>query len=395
MKETIFKFFALFTLLFVAISCQNEELDSHQYQSELDNSAFLILNVRSSENLNSLQDNEKMKSLRVILLGSTGRVENNEYFDFEAYKSEETLTLSTTKGKKTIFLIANEESVSSFSFDSGEYNGLLESKEQTFSSFLAGLSDKDLNCNEILNSIIVTPDYTKGILQSSSYEVDLKGGETKEMTLYVVKAAIKVTFTFKNSRDEEVKLNQVRISSLAKDLYLMGHVGSKDFTKEGQYWVDWLALTSADSQNYPEYDDNFDFHNQTGLITDYLIPETNHSMISFIEDNNPWIVPQQTTIENQNPEPGELPKGPYYFAESKNILNEETGVQQYYLSLNIQDGENNFTISRLLPNASALFRNSHVDIVVNMSKGATDIYVEIKSWAQLDEVYGTVDEENI
>lgn len=387
----------LFVLLFPAIlaiisaGCINDMDKDSELGKENDGKALLILKVRSGEDFPSLSENEKMHSLRVILLDDKGQPEQNEFYRFETSKVEEEISLMTIAGKKKVFLIANEMGVDSY------YSELIDTGGKDFSEFLASVSSFGENCEDILNSLVIYPNFKDNIIpQTSCYEAELKTGDTQELTMHVVKAGIKVTFTFLNSRNEEVQLNQVRLSSFADRMYLMGHVGEKDYKKDGLYWVDWLCNVSKESQTHPDYDDNLDFNGKKGWITDYQLPEdTQHSMISFIEtEEDPWKVDPQKTIENKDPELGELLKGPYYFSESSNILTSGTTQQQYYLSLNIQDKENNFTISRQLPNAKALFRNSHLDIEVNMAKGATDIYVEIKAWTQSEEVYGTVDEED-
>ena len=388
--------------------CAGEESPDHETLSDEEGKACLIVRVRAAESYVSLSDNEKMHSLRVILLDEKGKVEQNEFLEFDKPEVEEEIALMTVAGNKIVFLIANEAAVSSYFSETNELDEAL-----TFTAFLNGLSGYEGNCGDLLNSICFDPRFPRNpgdeclIPQTSCYSVKLKAGETQQKTMYVVKTAVKVNFTFNNYRNDPVGIKHVRISSFADITYLLGQVGSEDFTKDGEFWVDWLQETSFDSQSHPELEDNEDFNSSRGWILDYAVPQdVSHKMIDFIE-GEPWSVDPQQTIDNQQPQPGVLTKGPFYFPESKNLSSSGDG-QQYYLSLTIIDSsvssentgnpgvsaEKTFTISRAIPNAKGLFRNSHLDIEVNMSEGATDIYVEIKSWNQDSEVFGILEQEN-
>lgn len=349
--------------------------------------AVLTINVWSVDGEMPQSDLEKIYSLRLIILNDKGNMELSEYREFSEGKDKEEISVMAFPGKKKVFILANENSISEV------YSESFETKPSSnLEEFFSALSSQE-DCEGILNSLAFTPDYAYPLPLSSVYDIELTGGETTRATMYVVKNAVKVTFNFLNNRNEPVILNQVTLSSVARDAFVWAQVDESEQTKNGIYWVDWLKEVSENSQLYPEYDSNLDFNTTTGWISNYSVPSSQHSSVSFITDNLTWEVPAQTTIENQNPEPGELSMGPFYVAESKNIPSTSSLNQFYTLSLNIQDGDKSFNISRSLPNAKALFRNSHLDIDVNMSKGATDIYVEIKSWNQSDEVWGTLEQE--
>ena len=391
---------AFLAIFFLFAGCDSGRFEAEEVEILPEDSytttdkAYLVLNVRSTDGLKSLSDFEKIKSLRLILINEEGEIEENKLTEFDQMQTEEEFSISTYAGNKKIFLIANEKAVSEFYSEIEDFE---IPEEYEFTDFLNSLSEQD-EAEKILNSLVIKSDYEdsdKGIPQSSSYDVSISSGETKELTLYVVRTAIKVSFTFINHRSEEVQLNSVRLSSLADRVYLFGHVGEKDITKNGTYWVDWLQSVSSESQKHPEFDNNVNFNKEKDWISDYSVPvETHHSTIPFVETESPWKIDPQETVENQNPIPGLLKKGPFYFHESKNLSENSLSTQQYYITLNIEDGDNSFSISRQLPNAKALFRNSHLDIEVNLYKGATDIYAEIKAWKQEDEVFGIVEEEN-
>lgn len=406
--KLIFPALFIISALFGLTGCVEEKIPADQTNIGEEGNACLIVKVRAAEPYVSLSDNEKMHTLRVILLDDKGKMEQNEFREFSSPEEEEEIMLMTVAGNKKVFLIANEEAVGSYFSETIELDNSL-----TFPEFLNGLDGYEGNCGDLLNSLCFDPQFPREpgyqgrIPQTSCYSVELKAGETRRKTMFVVKTAVKVDFTFKNFRNDKVRLNQVRISSFADITYLLGQVGNGDFTKDGEYWVDWLQKTSLDSQSYPEYEENEDFNTARGWISDYRVPEdASHSLINFITGGS-WEIEPQKTIDSQQPEPTVLYKGPYYFPESKN-LSSSGNQQQYYLSLTIVDSsqssenpgspgaaeEKTFTISRGLPNAKGLFRNSHLDIEVNMSEGATDIYVEIKSWNQGTEVFGALEQEN-
>lgn len=406
--KLIFAAVFLFLTSWSLAGCSEEKISADKTVNQGSRNACLIVKVRSGSPHVSLSDNEKMHSLRVLLLDEKGKVEENELLDFNSPEEEEEIMLMTVAGNKKVFLIANEASVESYNSEMIELD-----KTLSFGELLNGLTDYSGNCIDLLNSLIfdpkfpLEPGYEGWIPQTSCYSVELKAGETQQKTMYLVRTAIKVNFTFKNYRNDQVALNQVRISSLANLTYLFGQVRNNDFTKDGEYWVDWLQTTSLGSQSHPELEGNEDYNNNRGWILDYQVPkDVTHGVIDFI-DEIPWTIDPQQTLDSQQPEPSVLTMGPYYFSESRN-LSISGDRQQYYLSLIIVDKsqsdgnpgtpggteEKTFTISRVLPNAQSLFRNSQLDIEVNMSEGATDIYVEIKSWKQDTEVFGTLEQEN-
>ena len=103
---------AAFTLPFmVACSSQEESLQGNVAE------AALYLNiepiVQSRAGGTALPDNEKMHSVRVIVLHADGTVEHNRHFSLEGAREQKYILLKVRPNeKKKIFLFANEESVS-------------------------------------------------------------------------------------------------------------------------------------------------------------------------------------------------------------------------------------------------------------------------------------------
>lgn len=103
---------AAFALPFmVACSSREESLPDNVAE------AVLYLNIepigQTRANTTELPDNEKMHSVRVIVLHQDGTVEHNRHFSLESAQTQKTILLKVTPNEtKKIFLFANEESVS-------------------------------------------------------------------------------------------------------------------------------------------------------------------------------------------------------------------------------------------------------------------------------------------
>lgn len=364
---------AAFTLPFmVACSSQEESLPDNVAE------AVLYLNIepigQTRANTTELPDNEKMHSVRVIVLHQDGTVEHNRHFSLESAQTQKTILLKVTPNEtKKIFLFANEESVSAVEGTVGVNRTLTD----FFNSYTENMSD----FANAVNNLYFAPDYSDGkpIPMSSMYEIDFPENGNFNGTFYVVRVATKFTYRFKNFRSDAVTVNSISVSEIADNSYLMVHKQNQtmQFTEEDNsisdlFWIDWLKKVSDESQMYPE--DNKTLVEKRGWIMDYDIPGGAVQAPITQTDLN-LSVPKATNTD-VNQEQGILYT--FYLPESKNLMkpDELYGEQQYEMTLGLTDehGEQksfNFAFNNL----KALFRNTNavIDIIMYDREVVVDV----------------------
>ena len=246
---------AAFTLPFM-VACSSQEESLLEEISE----ATLYLNIEpvglTRAGTATLPDNEKMHSVRVIVLHPDGTVEHNRHFSLEGAQAQKTILLKVTPNeKKKIFLFANEESVSTVE------GATVKDENQTLTAFFNSYTEGMSGFEAAVNNLYFAPDYSVGspIPMSSMYEIDFPGKGNFDGTFYVVRVATKFTCRFKNFRSGAVTVNSISVSDIANDSYLMAHKQNQtmQFTEEDNsisdlFWIDWLKKVSDESQEYPE-----------------------------------------------------------------------------------------------------------------------------------------------
>lgn len=364
---------AAFTLPFmVACSSQEESLPDNVAE------AVLYLNIepigQTRANTTELPDNEKMHSVRVIVLHQDGTVEHNRHFSLESAQTQKTILLKVTPNEtKKIFLFANEESVSAVKGTVGVNRTLTD----FFNSYTENMSD----FANAVNNLYFAPDYSDGkpIPMSSMYEIDFPENGNFNGTFYVVRVATKFTYRFKNFRSDAVTVNSISVSEIADNSYLMVHKQNQtmQFTEEDNsisdlFWIDWLKKVSDESQMYPE--DNKTLVEKRGWIMDYDIP--GGAVQAPITQTDLNLSVPKATNTNVNQEQGILYT--FYLPESKNLMkpDELYGEQQYEMTLGLTDehGEQksfNFAFNNL----KALFRNTNavIDIIMYDREVVVDV----------------------
>lgn len=339
-------------------------------------------------------DNEKMHSLRIVIVDNDGRVEHNKHISFETAPLTEYLyELTTLPGKKKIYLIANEESVlyddnTEGTTPDGSTTGTTATK--SLNELLEGITVGTTGFGTLINSIVFKPNYalTTGIPMSSEYDIEVGGGtKTDAGTLYVVRVATKFTINIENYRAEEITLTDFTIESVADKNYLMPHLNTANPLFDGYAtWIDWLRKVSEDSQidpNNPTADD-------AGWLQDYDLPAgATHANYQYNPESE---TEKNITIAKKNPDgtPGKETIPVIYIPESMNLKagSSSHGEQEYRMKFTVGGTE---TDSRLLPNLKALFRNTHVLVTVRFGKGVEVIYGGIVYWGFYDSVTGTVE----
>lgn len=365
---------------------------------------------------------EQIKSLRIIVLNETG-VECNRLItegqDTPAATFKYDFRWWTDPGVKQLYVIANEESVSTLSYETDSEADppveLPEEKPTSLTDLLEAYGPEGNNDVEelqaLLNSAYFSPEYADDedniYLPYSVYYGDINAveGTVVPMEVFLVPVATKFEFHFLNYREDPINVSDIQLSYANTANFLMGHVTGSDVSKTfdgtNYYWVDWLAKVSAESQanDNPFFGPNQDLNKLYGWISSYTLPADNQSLVrTFVSDTEGFDVPGLQIPEITDGEdeeevealPGTKSTRCFYVPESRNFTNPEKPgetmtAQQYYLSMVFKDRGNtskkpptfeNVAISNL----GALFRNTHVIVTVTFREGSVDVYAEIADW---------------
>lgn len=370
---------AALTLPFM-VACRREE-------SLPDNDAevTLYLNIgpigQTRAGTAGLPDNEKMHSVRVIVLHNDGKVEHNQHFSLENALAEKTILLKVTPNeKKKIFLFANEKSVSSVEGVTVE-GVTVEGENKTLTAFFNSYTEGMSGFEDEVNELYFAPDYSveEPIPMSSMYEIDFKEGR-EDYQFYLVRVATKFTVNFFNWRGEEVTVENFSIESHADKNFLMAHVNSYPDTQNPETnqkyptWIDWLKAVS-DASNV----DSDAATEEFGWLTDYRLPKQTTAKVYTHEGLK--IGKPTVDIENpDNSEPGVANVVPvFYLPESKNLKAGAT-EQEYILTIKIAGRAETFVCK--LDKLKALFRNTHLVVNITMYN-SNEIVVDVIPYSEV------------
>lgn len=471
MKISLKSIYLLLLLISTASfqSCRDDVVANPADGNEMTNGEdhqFVTLRISPISTGNFVTSNvvEMIRTLRIIMLNevedtATGNkdtyIEFNRLIDFQqgeefsgpgenASSFRYIFSRATVPGIKKFYLIANEASVPEVNFQTENQlpDGL--SPSMKLSDFLnhytmdsiPGLIHPDIptgtggpsgqEFEAMFKSLYFTPEYKnesvdgkdaiflpytafyEGFEIKPAYETDGNKTNFIDADMYLVPAATKFRFEFRNFRDYEVTVDQISISGIASDMFLLPHVNTSDSIKNFKdsdnvsremYWVDWLALVSKISQQYGSPSNNSEFNKLWGWISDYDVPQTaysdeeNSDIIDFAD-----LYIQTISIDPFSDDtglPGTTQVGVFYLPECRNlVMIEEEGpdgeltgnkieAQQYELTFHFtSEGDGTeATRSSKIGNLGSLFRNTSVLIVVSMTNWNDDgAYAEIRPW---------------
>lgn len=368
---------AAFALPFMVTCCSQEESLPEEISE-----AILYLNIEpvglTRAGTATLPDNEKMHSVRVIVLHENGTVEHNKFYSLDGAQVQRAILLKVTPDeKKKIYLFANEESVSAVE-GVADVNSTLSAFFHTYVEGMSGFEDA-------VNGLYFAPDYSAGkpIPMSSMYEIDFPEKGNFDGVFYVVRVATKFTVNFKNWRGEEVTVENFSIESHADKNFLMAHVNSYPDTQNPETnqkyptWIDWLKAVS-DASNV----DSDAATNRFGWLTDYELPEQSTATIY----THGKVTVGKPTVDIDYPDnskPGVASVVPvFYLPESKNLKAGEptVGEQEYTLSINIVGRAETFVCK--LDKLKALFRNTHLVVNITMYN-SNEIVVDVIPYSEV------------
>mgnify|MGYP000625866989 FL=1 len=365
---------AAFALPFM-VACSSQEESLPEEISE----AILYLNIEpvglTRAGTATLPDNEKMHSVRVIVLHENGTVEHNKFYSLDGAQVQRAILLKVTPDeKKKIYLFANEESVSAVE-GVADVNSTLSAFFHTYVEGMSGFEDA-------VNGLYFAPDYSAGkpIPMSSMYEIDFPEKGNFDGVFYVVRVATKFTVNFKNWRGEEVTVENFSIESHADKNFLMAHVNSYPDTQNPETnqkyptWIDWLKAVS-DASNV----DSDAATNRFGWLTDYELPEQSTATIY----THGKVTVGKPTVDIDNPDnskPGVASDVPvFYLPESKNLKAGAT-EQEYILTIKIAGRAEPFVCK--LDKLKALFRNTHLVVNITMYN-SNEIVVDVIPYSEV------------
>ena len=372
--------------LSLMVACSSQEESFPEEISE----ATLYLNIEpvglTRAATATLPDNEKMYSVRVIILHPDGMVEHNKFYALDGAEEQNLILLKVTPNeKKKIFLFANEESVSAI--EGVNVVGV----NSTLSTFFDSYGEGTSGFEETVNGLYFAPDYSDGnpIPMSSMYEIDIPQKGVVEKTFYVVRVATKFTMNFMNWRGEEVTVDNFTIASHADKNFLMAHVNDSEQNRllfNGKSWIDWLReVSEASSEN-----DDYATTEAGGWLKDYRLPAQANKANTYTHAATVTVSKPTVDINHPtNSKPGVATVLPvFYLPESKNLKTGATDdEQEYTLTLNIDGVVEPFVCK--LPNLKALFRNTHV--IVNIALySSMEIEVDVIPYSEvsLDPIFG-------
>lgn len=378
--HTIIACLAVCTLL--AVSCSRS--DDTPTGGDSDGRTLVLRIGTVGQSRASDSEKELMHSLRIIILGRNDKVEHNFYEHFGTQPKSEYphVIKNLPPGQKSIYLIANEESV--------EY--IDGNNKKSLHDFLAAIRIGDTDARDKINGLYFEPDYTKPIPISARHDLFIPfGSEEMERDLYMVRVATKFSVIFLNFRDDDVTIKDFTIASVADRNYLMARLNEENPMFEGYpSWIEWLKYVSDESQKDPY---NPDLAGLRGWIQDYELPGS-ASYHQYSYNKNPDDKSNYITVSGYDETTatwGETKVENIYIPESIRLkAGEQThGEQEYTMTFDIVDGPNK-DVSYTLPNLKALFRNTHVLVTVQMNRKHTDgnnfLEIRVKTWEQGDQV---------
>lgn len=411
LQHIIYTVLCMSSLLLMPSACSNDIPLSNE---ENDGKAILIVNTdiigtRAGEDVLSAE--EKMKTLRMIILHEDGTVEHNEFMDFSSplEKYEKWIAVKRNETKK-IYLIANEGSLGG--------NVDLNDLGTDPAGKLEGITFNVIPDSPTGNPASITE---HGIPMSACYSLEVGNESRIEKTFWLVRAMTKFTFSFINERaDGPITIKDMKVSSFTDEMYLMPQlynnegtaVPSEKFTvlnntkttivgegdkayekiepvykenddyngtystaESSTFWIDWLkqAVDWSQTGEYPA--------DEIGWIHQYNVPKNaSHNY----DKTGIEIKPTDDFQVELSAEGRQYPQA-FYRSESAN--NPTADTQHYQIDyLEITWGEKQETKYwentpvLNLTNVRYLFRHTHVKVNVKFSQTDVVIFARIHPW---------------
>lgn len=350
--------------LFLLASCNKQEDAMPQDEGMVTLSISAAMASRAGNDDNATFE-ELMHTLRIIIFDQDGAVEHNQLYTFDVglWKSESHYFLVKANEDKTIYLLANCESILQNEKISITNLDAIELKTED-----GWFSGQPQNEDFLLPA---TAKYTISVEE-----------ESKDLgTLYLAHAANKISFEFTNKSGQEITISEWRLTPIAQNSYLIPHITDEnENTQEEDRWYSKVlaqynyAGLSGDDEGVTNYNIPIDADQKEFQQTCNVVIDANSSATLYSLAN------------------------PFYFHESKanpDPSNPNDAEQQYTLSCVIND----IVYDAPLPNLPSLFRGTYVKVKATIQKLTTpeedhDPFGIIIKWEPGDEVEGILTPED-
>lgn len=392
----------LLLCLFLFSSCIFDSFDPEKEESQ---NAVLVLHIGTIGGQTRAlgPDNiENITSLRIVLIDADKKeVEYNRHWSFPQIGFDEfnqqdggkgwMTFIETTPGEKKIYIIANEENTGKITSEEGPtYTDL----STLLNSAAASVGSGATAFETLINSVSFTPDFNHNIVLSSYYEFNVdennfqsqSGSRRLNKDFWLVRAAAKFEFEFVNNCPNPLHIDELTVSSVADNMFLMPHV-EDDFEtgnmknplgKSYENWIEWLNDVCTATNNDQSWAQNPDVNNEYGWIKKYSLPSSaTHKGLNIlsgiINNDNLRTIPSKENINDIH----RLPQ--VYCAESKNSGQGNT-EQQYKFTVKLTDGTYNTSkaFTETLTNLQALFRNTYMKVRVTIDYQEQDMNLTLQ-----------------
>lgn len=331
-----------------------------------------------------IPEREKIDQLRIIVVDKeTNKVDYNRLHSFP-YRDGSTYTIGLDKGgKKLLYLLANTEDLSGLVIPSKGDTWNDEVDDYVITSLpdvrlpftsqyeveVAEEEEEDTSGDE--NKDGDTPADGDGTTEGDTPE-DVVPEIPEDYTCYIAIAAVKFSITFNNKTEDDIKVSDFKISSIADCSYLFPH------NKE---WNDWVENVTGDGAK--EYFTKYEI--PSGAEHDeFTVP------IPSSENNSFTVTAKKGSVF------GSFTIPDFYCHESKN--NPFNDGQRYIIQFKIDDQPFISEIKTGSESLASLIRSTHVKITVNINSleqpEDSEIIIsgEIVDWNWLEEVTGDIEE---
>lgn len=220
-------------------------------------------------------------------------------------------------------------------------------------------------------------------IAEGDYDADRRGSATVDL----VHSSVKWDVTFLNRRLDNVVVEEFGISSVAEPgsaNYLFGHTDGTAINREGRFtltpgWSQWLAAAADESQQHPL---DAALADTRGWIMDYTLPAgVSNAPMTWTEFATAELGPGESTSIRT-----------FYTPETVNGLLATSGLhldadgleQSYTFSVKLQsisETTETKTFDNIpLPNLRALFRNTHVTLLIKFTHQTVIPVIYTEEW---------------
>ncbi len=308
-----------------------------------DGAAFLGMQSRGPL-ADAVSDDEKMQTLRIIIVRPDSTVEHNRYYDFHqaptTYFTTEKFKVEGGEQKK-IYLFANENTTFTTGHKVADYDfGAIKVGKPFPTDEVTG-QDIETSLIEVNDALtqIATP-----LFMSEAHEVAMPKAD-HDVELIIVRAAVKFTFMLKNESSENLPLEELTISKLARREYLLPKnvvYGSEISPEDNKTQVQYIK-----SYDVPMVGNNEHYNFKLALADKY--PQLNANSTLTLD-------PIYLLESNYDDQPG---------VEGRNY--------KISLTLNGETYENGF-----FDNLEALPRNTHVVVDVKLNTELKELNCSVR-----------------